>query len=697
MMESYTITGPAARGGEPAPSGGQGLMTARVLSSGEGTATIELDGRTVEVKTDVPLTPGAEYKVLVKGFSGDKVQLQIVGETAPRGDASTGARVLTDGEIPSRLAGFELPDHPAQVRIARALINMGAPVSRDTMLALQQALPANATDKQIEFMMSLVRQGVTPTREALALMPALESELAALPKSMESVFELVAKSPDVFDKLFQLAGEIKDNFSGAAARNTLDGMLIRADADATAAAAGKLNAAGRQFLSTPEARLMFLDAFQPALAADADAIEPFAQRLISFLQSLPPGADAAAIGQALTLLLDDLRAMPQPAPQPPPPKPEPGTKTEEQPPPRQDQPAAKDSVEQIRQDLVKTVEEYLQLRAGSDKYFLARQPVELALARLMNMLQTADPETATALLPEKFQKMQEYFDNLLNTVRDFAATRPDIAPTMAPSAETSAFIARLSTDLAPLLTMKFNGELFQNTAQFIETAARAVEDHAAGRDVSQRVSTLARQADAQALRGELDLMFRNLQHGDDLRGLLTQLARGAATADASAAASSMARATMFAAIANLLGHNGAAPAQEFVTYFPIQVDDRVQIGKLRVFRDTEGEGRKGQRKLKEIDPENATLVIILNTDYLGTSMVRVNTHQRRLHCAIEVENKRLKKILDKYLPELAEALKNTPFELETVGVTVRKRVKPKKEEPPAAGATPVITTIDLKI
>ena len=675
---------------------GQNLMTAKVMDVKGGTATLDLDGRTVEVRTDLPLKPGAEYKVMVKGFRGNNVQLQVVSDsstaTSSRASVSTsaGARPLTNAEISSRLVGFDLPEHQSQTQIARGLIQSGVPVTRDNMMAMMQALPQNAAERDIAFMANLARQGVEPQRELLQLMPILEREIQNLPQNIKTAMEQFARDPaaaEALNRLAQLAAQSQDARADQSAQ-ALRNMLLAPGTDSASSMADKLQNIGRQFLTVSESRLMFLDAFQPATAQGAEPVEQFARQLGELLSAMPrdPGAGTQNLEQALNRFMEFAAKAPEtPAPADTqaaaPPPPEPGT------------------FEAVRQEFMDRIQEFLNMRMSDDQVFGLRSDAEKALAALAKLLADAPSAQDKALLPEKLLMLPGHLENILSLLEEFGAQTQgaEVAPALT-QADSSGLLARMVQDLAPLLTMRFNSELFQNTSQFIETANQAVQDQGQGQDVSARIQMLAQQAANPAMRQELELLLAQLRNAGDLRSALSQLAQNTVGQDASNAALNMARSVHFATVANLVAHNGAVPTQSFVTFFPIQLEDHVEIGKLKVYRNLEGQDRKGGRGGgKEMDPENASVVIILDTDFLGMSRISINTHERRLRCNIEVQNKRLKKVLDKYLDELRDGLKNTPFEFEDVGVTVLRRRAAGKKQAQKAAEELKISTIDMKI
>lgn len=696
MFEGYELSNVTVRASDlPAQtsSSGKGLLTATVVDSGNGKATLNIDGKTVTVETNAQLTPGADLKVMVKGFTGGKVQLQIVtGQTSANAGTSASsaangassdfgaatARPLTDLDISSRLMGFDIPDHPATLRIARALITAGMPVTEDTMSAIIKAAPQAATDQQIEFLVTLAREGIEPTREALELMPALERDVAALPKNMAAVFDLISKNPEAFEKAFQAVAQIKDSYKGALALENLENLVIAPETDSLTAATEKLQSIGKQFFTASEARLAFLDAFNASVAADTDSLESLAQRLASVIQLIPEENAAAnpALDQAITSVADYAKNLPEPAPAADP-----------------NAAAARDQLAQqfnaVRQEFSNKVEEYLQMRVPGEKYFLIREAAADALAKLAQLIKSAPPAQTQGLLPEQFQQMPSKLDNLISTLQQ--------QPSAPSPGAMQSFIAKLAADLAPLLSNRFNESLFSNTSKLLNDAAQLIQDHAQGKDVAQQARALLQHAQSQPAQQELELLANHLRDAGDLRASLNMLAQHASTApDTSSSAINLARNLQMATLANLVAHNGAAPQEAFVTFFPIQVGDRVEIGKLKVYRNRENSGRKGGTK--EIDPDNASLVIFLDTQFLGYSTIKINTFQRNLRCAIEVENKRLKKTLDKYLVELRDGLKNTPFALEDVAVVVRSRKQQSAAgSKDAAAASDSITTIDMRI
>ena len=681
MFDNYELTNITARAADlhTGGKGGAGVMTATVVESGGGRAVLDLDGRQVTVKTARDLAPGAQYKVVVKGISGGTVQLQVVsGATgAQRGAAAaTGAqtsqaaaRELTNADIPSRLVGFDLPDHAATARIARGLLDAGLPVTKESMEALLRAAPQNISGKQIDFLMSMVKAGAEPSREALNLLPALERELEALPGNMEKALDLIAKNPDFAEKIADLAAK------GDMARLPgldLRSVLVAPETDTLPAAADKLQALARQFLTASESRLMFLDAFQPAQAANAETLESAINRLAALVQLVPENPDAhnAALDQSARNVMDYLRALPEPA-----------------------EPRAAAAFNAVRDEFVSRMAQALELTDAPEKYSAFRQLSAEALARFTAMLQDAPPQDARLPAPQTLLQFSQALADLTATAQALAAQpqAPDAAPQ---------FIARLASDLAPLLSMRFNTALFPSAAQFIETAAQLARDAAAAqspeqaRDIPARVPALAQQATSAALRQEADILANQLRGAADLRAALNTLAQNAQSQDPANAALNMARGLQYATLSNLLAHNGANPTEAFVTFFPINVGGKVEIGKLKVYKNHEGKNRR--HGTKEVDPDNASLVIILDTEFIGLSMISINTFERNLRCNIRVQNKRVKMILDRYLEELSEGLKSTPYSLESVSVTVQTR-RERKEAQQAMPAAPGIATIDLEI
>jgi hypothetical protein len=126
-----------------------------------------------------------------------------------------------------------------------------------------------------------------------------------------------------------------------------------------------------------------------------------------------------------------------------------------------------------------------------------------------------------------------------------------------------------------------------------------------------------------------------------------------------------------------------------ITAFPIRIGDRIEMGILKVFSDRDKHGRA-----KKLDPDNANIVLILDTEHVGPSVIHIHTYHRGLHCTIEVENTRKKRMIDKFIGELKDALQETPFDLRDVQVRVKRR-KPDKTEGAEPERKP--TTIDLRV
>ena len=191
---------------------------------------------------------------------------------------------------------------------------------------------------------------------------------------------------------------------------------------------------------------------------------------------------------------------------------------------------------------------------------------------------------------------------------------------------------------------------------------------------------------------ELETLVRNFGSATDIRASLSGLA--SQESPAAQAATTLSLALQSAGLANLAQNNGVANMDSYVAYFPIDVDGKVQIGKLKVYRNEEGR-RDKTKGPKPLNPFDSRLVLVLDTEFLGLTSISLQTYPNRgIKCDIEVKDARRKKIVEKFAEELREALGDTAYEQNTVKVSVRRR---KKDIDPGVEPQPDVVAIDLRI
>jgi len=675
------------------------LLHARVLDFHGGKALLQVEGRTVIAESDVPLKLNSEFDIVIRGQTEDgKVSLRIVG--AEEAETSV-VRPMTDRMISSRLIGFDLPEHESSVPAARSLLRNGVPVTKSNMESMLQALPQKAGPQTIEFAASLLKEGLPLSREIINLIPRMERELEALPANLKAVAEAsgqarnAATVPETAD---EASGQAKAGSPGgqgeAATARGGNGapaeMAAPPQGDDRAALLARLPTFIRAFLHSAEAHLKAVSETNVAInAAGAERAE-LVERLVSILKVMPetPPPDPQPVDNAARNLLRQVSGM----------------KIEDA------------ALERVRAAFVQEMERALEISDAGRRFEAIRGAALKAIRAAVESPPPAQPaqqaDTAqlfsriAAILQENALDSVQKFESLLQAFqggeRPGGATTNDILTLLSSSARLQAL--QVDENLQPHLKefVELAGRWARSAAEAMqqqvqapaekpegELAARLAAD-TVSRELLERINLLARDPE---LRQEVENLIRNMQGPPDLRSALARMADAAGNTQDLAA--NLTRGLQFANLANLAQHSGTGPMDSFVTFFPIQMGDRVEIGKLKVYRKSED--RQGRETVKQLDPFDARLVLVLNTEFLGLSMVTFQTYaDKGIQCDFEVQDRRRKKIVEKFLDELEEALRGTVYERSRLSVRVRRRKSADKGDTGTEDSGAALS-IDLRI
>lgn len=661
-------------GGAPSKS----TYMAQVLEVSGGKATLSIDGKTVVADAEVQLSAGSEIELTVRGYdSTGRVQLQVTGTYE---SSDTPVQTLTNDMISSRLEGFDLPDHTATIESARALIREGVAVTKANMETMLSALPKTADAATIEFAAAVLKEELPLTRELIQSLPAIAENIEALPDNMKAAGEAVIRALQQIQNTQQTESFVQVNAgTDSETIQTLQTLLPPAS-DNAGEIADQIPNFVRGFLHSTEARLQALTESGLAQTPGAEARAAFTDSLVNILKLIPetPPQDASIIERAINSLVNQTNNI-------------------------MFAEADKAAFGQLRTELENAVSQAMQLENTSSRFDAIRNSVELILAKAID-LQVASPAESEApsypsifsqslnSLPENLDKAVSEFTKLLQQLQtaqqqDAKGTQAQQAATTQDSATQARQVATAAERLAPLLNFKFDSEATPAIKEFADAAAaltkealNAVADSkengisrsmASNPDAAVAMERLKAAIDNPALKREIEFLGRNFNNLPDVRAAI---ARSETSQDLpTAMLRSLAQGIQSANIANVVRHTGAAQLDSLVTFFPIQVGDHVEIGKLKIFRREE-DISKDRKSVKPLNPFNAHLVLILDTEFLGLTQISFNTFpDKSIKCKIEVGDNRRKKITEKYLDELRDALESTAYEKNSVSVSIRRR------------------------
>jgi hypothetical protein len=653
-------------------SGGSQFYQARVVDFQDGKALLEINGRSVVAESNVPLSLHSEFKLSVKGFdSSGRTVLQVVGAVE---EGSSSIRPLSNAMISSRLMGFDLPEHAAAPEAARSLLQYGAPVTKSNMETMLAALPQNASRPVIEFAASLVAEDLPLSRELIRFIPSLASQLDSIPADMKSVGDAALRAAGAIS-----APAAESLSTGAAATAKISpelAALIAPNGEDPAEIALRLPDFVKAFINSAESRLAALiesgvAPANPAAAARAALVESLA----SMLSLLDGSAETVPehVARALQALMAKINAAPAPT----------------------SDTAQSSALEAVKTSLSDSLAKALspdtppQLQAAA-----VRSAVALALAQTLAAGQRPPMSEGAVALPfpsaslADFAALPASLNNALSLFEQLAAQQPPISSAAAARDALPNALARL----APLLNFNFDSAASPVVKEFVAAAAewarlaamsenRTASAYTAPAS-SQHSPELAAAAEKladivrnPALRLEIDALDRQLRELPDFRVALARVTATSPNDLPAQALRSLSLSLQSANLANLAQHTGSAPLESHVAFFPIRVDDRVEIGKLKIYRrQDESRDRSASSPAKPLNPFDARLVLILDTEFLGLTSISLNTFPNKsVKCDIDVQDARRARALEKNADELRDALKNTAYENNSVNIRVRRR------------------------
>ena|GEM_PF-3430603 len=669
-------------------SGGSQFYQARVIDFQDGKALLEINGRTVVAESNAPLSLHGEFKLSVKGFdSSGRTVLQVVGAVE---EGSSSIRPLSNAMISSRLMGFDLPEHAAAPEAARSLLQYGAPVTKPNMESMLSALPQNASRPVIEFAASLIAEDLPLSRELIRFIPSLASQLDSIPADMKSVGDAALRASGALPADAAATTKIPAELAALIAPNGEDPAEI----------AARLPDFVKAFINSAESRLAALIESGVAPAdASAAARAALVESLASMLSLVSGSADSVPehVARALQALMAKINAAPVPA----------------------SDPAQTSALETIKSSLSDSLTKALSPDAPPALQAAAvRSAVAMALAQtLASQPQPSAAAGATASLPFPSASLADIaalpasLNNALSLFEQLAAQQ---TPISSPDAARDALPNALAR-LAPLLNFNFDAAASPAVKEFVETAAEwarlaaQTDARPASADASppssQNASALAAAAEKladivrnPALKLEIDSLDRQLRELPDFRVALARAAAASPNELPAQALRSLSLSLQSANLANLAQHTGSAPLESHVAFFPIRFDDRVEIGKLKIYRrQDESRDRRSSSPAKPLNPFDARLVLILDTEFLGLTSISLNTFPNKsVKCDIDVQDARRARALEKNADELREALKNTAYENNSVNIRVRRRKSQAEPASPSQDAHNVFS-VDMRI
>jgi len=637
-------------------SGGSQFYQARVIDFQDGKALLEINGRTVVAESNVPLSLHGEFKLSVKGFdSSGRTVLQVVGAVE---EGSSSIRPLSNAMISSRLMGFDLPEHAATPEAARSLLQYGVPVTKPNMESMLAALPQTASRPIIEFAASLIAENLPLSRELVQLLPSLASQLDSIPADMKSVGDAALRASGALPTDTATTTKIPAELAALIAPNGEDPAEI----------ATRLPDFVKAFVNSAESRLAALIKSGVAPAdASASARAALVESLASMLSLVSGSADSVPehVARALQTLMAKINAAPAPA----------------------SDPAQTSALETIKSSLSDSMAKALSPDTPPVLQATAvRSAVAMALAQTLSAQpQPSAADGAAVPLPAPSASLADFatlpasLKNALSLFEQLAAQHPPIS---SPDAARDALPNALAR-LAPLLNFNFDSTTSPAVKEFVETATEwarlaAMPDSRNTPELATATEKLADIVRNPALRPEIESLDRQLRDLPDFRAALSRAATATPNELPAQALRSLSLSLQSANLANLAHHTGSAPLESHVAFFPIRIDDHVEIGKLKIYRrQDESRDRQSSSPPKPLNPFDARLVLILDTEFLGLTSISLNTFPNKsVKCDIDVQDARRARALEKNADELRDALKNTAYENNSVNIRVRRRKNP---------------------
>jgi hypothetical protein len=682
------------RGGAPAKD----VYHARVIDFSNGKALLNIDGRTVTADSEVKLRTGSEYDMIVKSYDeGGRAQLQIVGTQETE---SSAIRPLSDSMISTRLIGFDIPDSQIAIDSARTLVQMGVQVTKSNMQAMLNALPPTAPRQMVQFAASLIREELPLSRELMQLFGSMTRDIEQIPENLRLVSEIAASVASA-DKT---ATAQTQSQTGVVSTVEL-GVLSAPAGDDPVELIQKLPNFINAFMHSTESRLQAMVDLGLMQSGGADSRSSFIDQLILVLKILPGPAptdantlqntlqpmiqlDTNIIDRAVKSIMQELNGIVF---------------------------VGQDSekFEQLRVSLNETLTSTAYMENQADRFISIRTAIAGTLGQAVE-LQSAPPDLSSLSHPSLFdtalQAMPNKLQNIMIQIGEMLDQMQNMPASGNSTAATREQILSILSQLISLNQFQFEGETSGQIKEFIEAttqwAKQSLKIASEGSDLnlplriaadagitaaSERIRTALENP---ALREQVQLLFKNFSDLPDLR---LALARAAQSQDIpmQTAARGLAQGLQSAGLANITQHSGVAPMNSYIAFFPIQIGGRVEIGQLKVYQREE-ERRDRSKGLKPLNPFDAHIALILDTEFLGLTAINLRTYPNKaIKCDIEVQDARRRKIVDSHLDELRDSLSNTAYEQNTVSVAVRRRksADSKDEEPPVAN----VVAVDMRI
>ncbi len=726
-------------------SGTQGATYhAKVVDVHNGMAVLNVDGKTVMANSDTPLQVGAEYDLVVKGFdSNGRITLQV-SESSPNRNIATTLRTITDGELLARLDEMDIPETTYSKETATALLNKGITLNRENFDRIIFALPAEATTDDIETAASILKSGVIPDKAAVVAMRDASVAEQQLPKillqAIKTTQNAIDTAPAPPPGQSQRESEISSALKAATlpppgetpATTITPSQITIPDASSRASVIASLPRLISAFTTSPEALIdefvsLDLKTDMPlATKAVVSALLTNAANLIdppeTTLQPTPapdPQTALALVSKASSLIENS---------------------------PASSQAA---SINNIAADVIKLATG-LPSPPGNDSAAVASRLRSLATAITLTTSQSSPPTTPVAPAPDG--DIVRLFVSALNDAAVIArqtpqttspAAQPQTPPPTtqssqppqqpAPQPPTTATTPAILRSFATLAAFEIDSQTHPNLATFMATAKEfiatvageppaaplAAQQSATSSSPTQLPATAEHAATpaptappAEKLLAQAADIARSPEFAKELLTINTRAGQTAsdsinivksfATPVQTATDQSYSVATYMKAAeaANSIrcngGWQGGGAGDGIYACFPFQIGDKTHIGQLRVYRNDDPDNRSNSRK--QLDPYDARVVLILDTEYLGLTGITFNTFRdKSIKCDIEVTDSQRKRVVEKNLASLTAGLsENTSYEKNMVTVKVRKRISAKTREVQPE-RTDGIKTVDIRI
>ena len=170
------------------------VLQGRVLSSRGETLQLQFGSRLINAQSEVPLHPGAQIQVKVKGQLEGKLNLQLLRQEA--------FKPLTSEDLSEAFSRLKLPSSESNLQLGRNMVKNGVSLSRDNFSALQKGLSTFSNPTPQEF------------KSAAFL---LQNRQPLTPKNISTFAAFLTQHPEMGEQLLTLQGRLRDltNRSGS--------------------------------------------------------------------------------------------------------------------------------------------------------------------------------------------------------------------------------------------------------------------------------------------------------------------------------------------------------------------------------------------------------------------------------------------------------------------------------------------------